>query len=86
MVVSVGAERINDNFYKLILFSLDMFSMIQSYQKFLILFPLKHWPFYFKLTRFLSEKILNKCDVIFLRDYRSNEIIKEIAVFRPNYC
>ncbi len=83
MVVSVGAERINDNFYKAILFSLYMLWMVQSYKKFLVLFPQTIGPFHFKLTRFLSAKILNKCNVIFLRDHKSNEIIKDIGVAGP---
>jgi colanic acid/amylovoran biosynthesis protein len=83
IVVSVGAERINDNFYKAILFSLYMLWMVKTFKKFLILFPQTIGPFHFKLTRFLSSRILSKCDVIFLRDRKSNEVIKEIGVNGP---
>lgn len=83
IVVSVGAERINDNFYKAILFSLYMLWMVKSYNKFLVLFPQTIGPFHFKITKFLSKLILNKCDVIFLRDHKSREIVKQINVCGP---
>lgn len=83
MVVSVGAERINDNFYKAILFSLYMLWMVQTYNRFLVLFPQTIGPFYFRITRFLSAKILSQCDVIFLRDHKSSDIVREIGVHGP---
>lgn len=83
MVVSVGAERINDNFYKAILFSLYMLWMVQTYGKFLVLFPQTIGPFHFKITRFLSAAVLSRCDVIYLRDHKSSEITKEIGVHGP---
>jgi len=83
MVVSVGAERINDNFYKAILFSLYMLWVVKSYGKFLVLFPQTIGPFHFKLTRFLAGAMLNRCDVLFLRDRRSRDIVTEIGVRGP---
>jgi colanic acid/amylovoran biosynthesis protein len=83
MVVSVGAERINDNFYKAILFSLYMLWMVQTYGKFLVLFPQTIGPFHFRITRFLSAAILSRCEVIFLRDQKSREIVEEIGVHGP---
>ncbi len=83
MVVSVGAERINDNFYKAILFSLYMLWIVKSYGKFLVLFPQTIGPFHFRLTRLLSAKVLSRCDVIFLRDRKSFDIIKETGVRGP---
>ncbi|WP_028319114.1 polysaccharide pyruvyl transferase family protein [Desulfobulbus elongatus] len=83
MVVSVGAERINDNFYKAILFSLYMLWVVQTYKKYLVLFPQTIGPFHFRATRFLSKKILNTCDVLFLRDQKSGEIVKEMGISGP---
>ncbi len=83
MVVSVGAERINDNFYKAILFSLFMLWAIRLHKKFLILFPQTIGPFHFRLTRFLSKKILNSCDVIYLRDKKSYKTILELGIKNP---
>ncbi|BBO92876.1 hypothetical protein DSCOOX_60560 [Desulfosarcina ovata subsp. ovata] len=83
IIVSVGAERINDNFYKAILFSLYMLWMVKSYNKFLILFPQTIGPFHFRLTRYLSKIVLNKCDVIYLRDRKSNETLEDLGVTKP---
>lgn len=83
MVVSVGAERINDNFYKAILFSLYMLWMVKTYGKFLVLFPQTIGPFHFKTTRFLAAAVLSRCDVLFLRDQKSSAIVKEIGVQCP---
>ncbi len=83
LVVSVGAERINDNFYKAILFSLYMLWMVQTYGKFLVLFPQTIGPFHFRLTRFLSALVLRRCDLVFLRDRKSYDIIKAIGTNGP---
>ncbi len=83
MVVSVGAERINDNFYKAILFSLFMLWMVQAYGKFLVLFPQTIGPFHFSITRFLAASVLARCDVLFLRDRKSRDIVEEIGVRGP---
>ena len=83
MVVSVGAERINDNFYKAILFSLYMLWVTKKYGKFLVLFPQTIGPFHFRTTRLFAAAMLNRCDVIFLRDRRSREIATDIGVCRP---
>lgn len=83
IVVSIGAERINDNFYKAIFFSLYTLWIIQTYGKFLALFPQTIGPFHFKITRFLASKILNRCQVVYLRDEKSARIMKEIGVKGP---
>ena len=83
LIISVGAERINDNFCKAILFSLYTLWIIKCYRKFLVLYPQTIGPFHFRITRFLSKKVLNKCDVIFLRDKKSEEIIRKLGVKEP---
>jgi colanic acid/amylovoran biosynthesis protein len=83
MIVSVGAERINDNFYKAIIFSLYTLWVVQGYKKFLVLFPQTIGPFHSAVTRFLSSKVLSGCDVVFLRDRKSADIVKAIGVSGP---
>ena len=87
LIISIGAERINDNFYKSILFSLYTLWTIKSYGKsyrnFLVLYPQTIGPFHFRITKFLSKMVLDKCDVIFLRDKRSEEILRELGVKGP---
>ena len=80
MVVSVGAERINDNFYKAIYFSLYMLWMVKSYGKFLVLFPQTIGPFHFKASKILSRFVMNRCNVIFLRDKKSRANVTELDV------
>ena len=83
IVVSVGAERINDNFYKAIFFSLYVLWIIQAYGKFLVLFPQTIGPFHFKVTRFLAARVLKDCQVVYLRDEKSARIVKEMGVKGP---
>lgn len=83
LVVSVGAERINDNFYKAILFSLFMLRVVKGYKKFLVLFPQTVGPFHYRLTRRLSAQTLNRCDVVYVRDRRSLETVRELGVAGP---
>ncbi len=83
LVASVGAERINDNFYQVILFALYMLWVVQANGKFLVLFPQTIGPFHFRLTRFLSKKILSGCDLIYLRDARSSDTVRELGVSKP---
>lgn len=80
MVVSIGAERINDNFYKLILFSLYMLCTVKMKGKYLILFPQTIGPFHFTITRWLATKVLNWCDLVYVRDERSYNTVLEIGV------
>lgn len=83
MIVSIGAERINDNFYKSILFSLYQLWTIQLQRKFLVLFPQTIGPFHFRLTRRLARKIIDACDVVFLRDRKSREIMQDLKIEHP---
>lgn len=83
IVVSVGAERINDNFYKAILFSLYQLWIVQLQRKFLVLFPQTIGPFHFSFTRWLSRLIIERCDVVFLRDRKSREILDSLGVMHP---
>lgn len=83
IVVSVGAERINDNFYKAIYFSLYMLWMVHEYGKFLVLFPQTIGPFHFELSKVVSKYVLNRCDVIYLRDRKSRDNITALGVDKP---
>ena len=83
VVFSVGAERINDNFYKAILFSLFTLWTVHKYGKLLVLFPQTIGPFHFRITRWLSKVVLNLCDVVFLRDRRSYREMQKLGVERP---
>lgn len=83
IVVSVGAERINDNFYKAIYFSLYMLWMVHCYGKFLVLFPQTIGPFHFWTSKVASKFVLNRCNAIYLRDQKSRDNITALGVDRP---
>ncbi len=80
MVVSIGAERINDNFYKMIFFSLYILCVAKLKKKFLVLFPQTIGPFHFTVTRWLSAKVLSWCDMVYVRDQRSYDTVMAIGV------
>lgn len=83
IVVSIGAERINDNFYKTILFSLYMLWTAKLYRKPLVLFPQTVGPFHFHLTEKLSAAVLESCDLIFLRDAKSVSNMQQLGIRKP---
>jgi polysaccharide pyruvyl transferase WcaK-like protein len=83
MIVSVGAERINDNFYKAMFFSLYMLWCARLCGKFLVLFPATIGPFHYAVTKFVSRRILNRCHVIYLRDERSYRTVRRLKITRP---
>lgn len=78
--VSIGAERINDNFYLGLPFSLFTSWMIKSYGKRLIAFPQTIGPFHFKASRYFSKKILSSYDRIYVRDRRSEDTLGSIGI------
>jgi len=83
--ISIGAERINDNFVFGLPFSLYGLWLVKKLGKKLVLFPQTIGPFYRKLSKSTSQKILSKCDYVFLRDKRSVDIMKSLGVPKRNY-
>lgn len=78
IVVSVGAERINDKFFKNIVFSLYTYDLIFRLGKRMIIFPSTIGPFIFGWTRWLSSKILRNVDLIYTRDDLSEKTTKAL--------
>lgn len=73
IVVSVGAERVNDKFFKNIIFSLYTYDLIYRLDKKLIIFPSTIGPFIFGWTKWLSARVLRNIDLIFTRDALSEK-------------
>ena len=84
--ISIGAERMNDNFVLGMPFSLYSLWLIKKYGKKLILFPQTIGPFYRKISKHFSKKILEKCDFVFLRDKRSVEIMDSFGIDKNKYA
>lgn len=80
LCISIGAERLNDNFFLALPYSLFSLWVIKSYKKKLILFPQTVGPFYFRISRFFVRKILNKCDLIYARDKKSLTLLRSLNI------
>jgi colanic acid/amylovoran biosynthesis protein len=75
VVISVGAERINDKYIKNELFSLFTYAIVKKFKKKIILFPSTYGPFLYHFTRYFAEKVFMKLDLIYARDSLSYETI-----------
>lgn len=84
MVVSVGAERINDKFFKNIFFSLFTYDLIHRLRRKMVIFPSTIGPFLFSWTKFLSARVLGNVDLIFTRDNRSQKITQSLPGIRSD--
>jgi polysaccharide pyruvyl transferase WcaK-like protein len=70
-IVSVGAERLNDKYYKNGPFSLYTLLLSKKLGKKVIIFPATFGPFFFRWSKFLTQKTLSQLDIIFTRDDES---------------
>ena len=76
IVVSIGAERINDKYVKNVIFSLYTYSLVKRMKKKMVIFPSTIGPFLYQWTRKLTARIFRKLDLIYVRDQRSyNETV-----------
>ncbi|MDY6933069.1 MAG: polysaccharide pyruvyl transferase family protein [Spirochaetota bacterium] len=83
--ISIGAERINDNFVLVLPFCLYTMWVITNYKKRIILFPQTIGPFHYNITKKLSAYIIKRCNYIFLRDYKSVSIVKNLGIKFDNF-
>lgn len=77
-VISVGAERINDKYFKNILFSLFTYWMVKRLGKTMILFPATIGPFLFGWSRRLCAIVFRSVDLIFTRDDMSAKLALQL--------
>ncbi|MCK5133663.1 MAG: polysaccharide pyruvyl transferase family protein [Candidatus Sabulitectum sp.] len=78
IAISVGAERINDKYFKNIAFSLYTYSLIQRLHRKLVLFPSTIGPLIFKPSRIATKAVLKRIDLIFTRDELSATIVENL--------
>lgn len=83
--ISIGAERINDNFYLGLPFSLYTLWMVKSYGKKLIAFPQTIGPFHFAISKYFARKVLLLCDYIYVRDIRSENTLNMLGISKDKY-
>jgi polysaccharide pyruvyl transferase WcaK-like protein len=78
LVASVGAERINDKYFKTIVSSLYTYALIRKLGKKLVILPSTIGPFFFGWSRWLAKRVLRKVDLIYTRDQLSEEITRNL--------
>lgn len=71
LAVSVGAERINDKFFKNIVFSLYTYALLRRLGTKCVIFPATIGPFLFGWSRRLARRVLRNVDLIYTRDEAS---------------
>lgn len=84
-VLCIGAERINDIYYKTAYLSLEALSIYIKEGAKLVHLSLTIGPVFYKSTINKAAKVLNDSYAIFVRDSKSYELLKELKVKKP-YC
>lgn len=82
-VICIGAERINDVYYKTAYLSLEALDIYEKMRAKLIHFSLTIGPIFYKSTYKKAAKVLNKSYAIFVRDQKSYDLLKELNVSKP---
>ncbi len=77
LAVSVGAERLNDNFAKNLIWSTLSLRLLKAMRKKVIMFPCTIGPFLYGPTRSLSSYVLRRLDLVYTRDRQSTQICLE---------
>jgi len=79
LVVSVGAERINDKFFKNVIFSLYTYDLVRKLGGKMVIFPSTIGPFIFGWSKFLARRVLGRVDLIYTRDELSTSITRDLV-------
>lgn len=82
LVICIGAERINDNYVKGMLFSFIMLKIMINFKKDIVHLSLTVGPIYRKITKYLARKILGKSKLLFVRDRKSFNILCSLGIDR----
>lgn len=78
VVISVGAERLNDKYPKNIAFSLYTYWLAKTMGRAVIIFPSTIGPLFRPLTRIFTRNVLKKLDLVYVRDHQSAEIVRSL--------
>ncbi len=80
-VISVGAERLNDKYFKNVPFSLLTFWVSKLLGRKVIIFPATYGPFFFWWSKFFCKHVLPLVDLNYTRDELStNTLIKDLNI------
>jgi polysaccharide pyruvyl transferase WcaK-like protein len=83
VVVSIGAERLNDNYPKNIAFSLYICWLAKKMKRSVIIFPCTIGPLYRRVTKFFVKRLLRSLDHLYVRDHRSFDTVNAMGVLLP---
>lgn len=83
-VFCIGAERINDVYFKTAYLSLEALSIYQKIGAKLIHFSLTIGPVFYKSTIKKASAVLEKSYAIFVRDTKSYELLDKMHVHSPH--
>lgn len=83
LVVSVGAERLNDKFVKGLVFSALSLELLKALGKKVVFFPSTIGPFLYPPTRALSSHALRRLDLVYTRDEQSTRTCIEELELSP---
>ena len=82
-VYCIGAERINDIYYKTALLSLFALDTYSRMGKKLVHLSLTIGPVFYKSTIYFAKKVLNNSFAIYVRDQKSYDILKKWRCSAP---
>jgi polysaccharide pyruvyl transferase WcaK-like protein len=82
LAASVGAERINDKYFKNVLFSLYNYAIAKRLGKRVVIMPATIGPFLFGWSRRLARRVLRRIDLIYTRDGRSEDTARDLIAPR----
>lgn len=82
-VLCIGAERINDVYYKTAYLSLEALDIYEKMGSKLIHFSLTVGPVFYNSTIRKAQKVLNKSCAIFVRDQKSFDLLNDFKINKP---
>jgi polysaccharide pyruvyl transferase WcaK-like protein len=82
-IFCIGAERINDVYYKTVFLSLEALRIYQRMGKKLIHFSLTIGPLFYKFSKKKARVVLDNSYAIFVRDQKSLDWLKKLNVEKP---
>jgi len=82
-IFCIGAERINDVFYKTVFLSLEALSIYQRMGKKMIHLSMTIGPLYYKFSMRKASKVLNNSHAVFVRDQISFDWLSKLNVTKP---
>lgn len=82
-IYCIGAERINDIYYKTAYLSLEALSIYEKMGSKLVHMSLTIGPVFYRSTKRKAVKVLNNSHAIFVRDQKSYDLLTKLSITTP---